>query len=146
MDKARVKVAGGRGGKGSLSQEVIPGGGRGKRFTRKDGGHGGNGGSVILVADDREQGLLASWSQRHHATAEHGRQGHGQNMNGRNGKNTICMQSGIRRNPLDRSIQVPNNGSYYRNQQKPPAKLEMGITFSTVVSGALLNDKTASNM
>jgi GTPase involved in cell partitioning and DNA repair len=56
---------------------------------RPDGGNGGHGGSIVLVADPNEQALLSSWSQRHHALAENGQPGDSQNCTGRNGKNLI---------------------------------------------------------
>ena len=81
VDQTRVRVVGGIGGKGSLSQQSLSG-----RKLRPDGGHGGNGGSVLLVADPREQSLR--WSQPHWQ-AEKGSNGSSQQKLGRNGKNLI---------------------------------------------------------
>lgn len=82
VDKTRVRVVGGHGGKGCLSQQQM----RRKHKLRPDGGHGGNGGSVIIVADPYEQSLR--WSQPH-LQAEKGSNGMSQGMSGRNGKNLI---------------------------------------------------------
>lgn len=82
VDRTRVRVSGGSGGKGSTSMLRI---GR-KMARRPDGGHGGSGGSVIIVADPTEQTLC--WT-RPHVTAESGSHGSSQKMNGKNGKNLI---------------------------------------------------------
>ena len=82
VDRSRLRVAGGRGGKASLSVHKISRG-----FKRRpDGGHGGDGGSVIIAADPAQQSLE---SQQHHLQAEKGTNGTSQKMNGRNGKNLI---------------------------------------------------------
>ena len=57
-----------------------------KRKRRPDGGHGGNGGSVVIIADPKEQSLR--WT-RPHVTAQAGTAGGSQGKNGRNGKNVI---------------------------------------------------------
>lgn len=82
VDRANVRVAGGRGGKGSLSMKQI----RRKYKLKPDGGHGGNGGSVILVADPDETSLR--WSNPH-VQAENGTNGTSQDCAGRNGQNLI---------------------------------------------------------
>jgi Obg family GTPase CgtA len=81
VDRARIRVSGGAGGNGSMSNQHM---GRYKR--RPDGGHGGDGGAVILVADPNEQTLGMSL---HHHTAEDGKPGGVRAMNGRRGKNNI---------------------------------------------------------
>lgn len=78
----RVQVSGASGGRGSTSMFYI---GR-KRKRRPDGGHGGNGGSVLIIADPKEQSLR--WT-RPHVTADAGSPGGAQGKNGKNGKNTI---------------------------------------------------------
>jgi GTP-binding protein len=82
VDRTRVQVSGGSGGNGSTSMFHI---GR-KRKRRPDGGHGGNGGSIVIVADPSQQSLR--WT-RPHVTADAGSHGGSQGKNGRNGKNTI---------------------------------------------------------
>ena len=82
IDRTRVRVSGGLGGKGSTSMYRI---GR-KQKRRPDGGHGGSGGSVVIVADPAEQTLR--WT-RPHVMAESGASGSSQRKNGRNGKNLI---------------------------------------------------------
>ena len=82
VDRTRVQVSGGSGGNGSTSMFHI---GR-KRKRRPDGGHGGNGGSILIVADPSQQSLR--WT-RPHVTADAGAHGGSQAKNGKNGKNTI---------------------------------------------------------
>jgi len=82
VDRTRVQISGGSGGNGSKSMHHL---GR-KHNRRPDGGHGGNGGSVLIIADPREQSLR--WT-RPHVTAESGSHGGSQDRHGRNGKNTI---------------------------------------------------------
>jgi GTPase len=82
IDRSRLVVQGGRGGKGSLSTHIL---------TRKhrivpDGGHGGNGGSVIIVADPNEQTLTRSHP---HVAAGNGENGTSQGCHGASGKNRI---------------------------------------------------------
>lgn len=82
VDRVRVQVSGGAGGKGSLSSEQM----RRRHHLRPDGGHGGHGGQVLLVADPREQTL--SWTHPH-AQAEKGTNGSSKECSGRNGENLI---------------------------------------------------------
>jgi GTP-binding protein len=82
VDRTRLRVRGGRGGKGSLSSQTL----RQKHKLRPDGGHGGNGGSVFVVADPNEQSLR--WSHPH-VQAMDGTNGGSQEMQGRTGKNMI---------------------------------------------------------
>eukprot|EP00977_Amphora_coffeiformis_P004631 scaffold1000_cov166-Amphora_coffeaeformis.AAC.21 len=82
VDFSRLRCAGGTGGKGSLSHQTL----RRKYNLRPDGGHGGNGGSIIIVADPHEQSLRRS---QPHVQAEKGGNGSSQERLGRNGKNLI---------------------------------------------------------
>jgi len=82
VDRTRVQVSGGTGGRGGMSMFHV---GR-KRKRRPDGGHGGNGGSILILADPHVQSLR--WT-RPHVTAEAGTSGGSQGKHGRNGKNTI---------------------------------------------------------
>ena len=82
VDRTRVQVSGGAGGRGCMSMFHI---GR-KRKKRPDGGHGGNGGSVIILADPHVHSLR--WT-RPHILAESGGAGGNQGKHGRNGKNTV---------------------------------------------------------
>jgi GTP-binding protein len=80
VDEARIAVAGGEGGNGALSfrrEKFVPRGG-------PDGGNGGDGGSVVLVADAECNTLLAF---RYHTqfVAERGRHGEGARKTGRSG-------------------------------------------------------------
>jgi GTPase involved in cell partitioning and DNA repair len=102
VDKTRVRVLGGSGGKGSLSQEVLR---RGHKM-RPDGGHGGHGGSVILVADPSEQSLR--WSHPH-MKGEDGTNGSSKEKLGRKGKNLIIrVPCGV----VVRRIVLPGDEGY----------------------------------
>ena len=82
VDRSRVLVRGGRGGKGSLSSYMITR----KNRLRPDGGHGGAGGSVIIVADPNEQTLTRSHPN---IAAENGTNGGSQECHGASGKNRV---------------------------------------------------------
>ncbi len=81
IDRAEIYVRGGKGGNGCVSfrrEKYVPKGG-------PDGGDGGRGGDVILVADPGVNTLL-DLTGRHHWIADNGRPGSGQNKTGRSGK------------------------------------------------------------
>ena len=59
-----------------------------KQNKRPNGGNGGHGGSVVIVADPKEQ-TLATSGNRPHLMAPNGTHGSSQNKKGRNGKNLI---------------------------------------------------------
>lgn len=82
VDRAKLRVNGGSGGKGCISYESK----LGSFKKRPDGGHGGRGGNVVLVADKAEQSLNL---QAHHFKAEDGKNGSSQQMHGRNGKDKV---------------------------------------------------------
>lgn len=82
VDRSRLLVHGGRGGRGSLSTMVL----KRKHRLRPDGGHGGAGGSVLLVADPREQTLTRSHP---HVAAAAGAAGTSQARHGAAGKNRV---------------------------------------------------------
>lgn len=83
VDRVRVRAKGGSGGKGCISHESQ----LGSRYKKRpNGGHGGNGGFVFIVADEKEQSLNMS---SHHFTADDGKNGTSQNAHGRKGKNKI---------------------------------------------------------
>lgn len=82
VDRTRLRASAGSGGKGSLSLHHV---GR-KRKVRPDGGHGGDGGSVIIFADPNEQSLRMSSP---HVQASEGTNGADQDKFGRKGKNKI---------------------------------------------------------
>ncbi len=84
IDRAEIFVRGGKGGHGCLSfrrEKFIPKGG-------PDGGDGGKGGDVLLVADPSVNTLL-DLTGRHHWIAEDGRPGRGRNMTGRSGDDCV---------------------------------------------------------
>jgi hypothetical protein len=83
VDVARLKIVGGNGGKGCLSHVSKLGS---KFKKRPDGGHGGNGGLVVIVADANEQSLNMS---THHYKGEDGAHGSSKEKHGRNGKDKI---------------------------------------------------------
>ncbi len=84
IDEVRIHVRGGKGGDGCLSfrrEKYVPKGG-------PDGGDGGHGGSVYLVARAGVDTLL-DLAGRHHYHAENGRPGSGANRTGRRGKELL---------------------------------------------------------
>lgn len=81
IDICRLRVQGGSGGRGSSSMFSF-----GKRKRRPDGGHGGSGGSVVLVVDRQCTALPSS---RKHVTARSGAPGSSGQRHGRAGANTI---------------------------------------------------------
>jgi len=84
VDRAEIYVRGGRGGNGCVSfrrEKYVPKGG-------PDGGDGGKGGDVYLVADPSVTTLI-DLTGRHHWIAEDGRPGQGKNRTGRSGADRI---------------------------------------------------------
>jgi len=78
VDRVEVIVTGGRGGQGCMSfrrEKYVPRGG-------PDGGDGGDGGSVILVAKQGVNSLVAL-ANRHHIRAKSGTNGEGSGRHGR---------------------------------------------------------------
>jgi len=83
VDRARIKVTAGNGGKGCLSFESKFGSPYKKR---PDGGHGGHGGNIVIVADENEQSLNM---QSHHIKGEDGKNGSSKQCHGRKGEDKI---------------------------------------------------------
>lgn len=86
VDEAVIHVKAGDGGNGCVSfrrEKYIPKGG-------PEGGDGGNGGSVIFIADSSKDTLL-DFSGRHHWHAERGEGGMGKKMAGKNGPDLIIQ-------------------------------------------------------
>ncbi len=86
MDEARLVVRGGRGGDGSVSfnrEKYKPRGG-------PDGGHGGDGGDVILRATE-DLSTLEPHAYRNTVAAQRGRHGSGNNRAGRRGEDTVLQ-------------------------------------------------------
>lgn len=84
IDRAEIYVKAGKGGPGCVSfrrEKYIPKGG-------PDGGDGGRGGDVYLVADETITTLL-DFTGRHHWVAENGHHGQGRNMTGKAGADLI---------------------------------------------------------
>lgn len=82
VDRIRIRASAGEGGKGSLSMHSI---GQ-KRKLKPDGGNGGDGGSIIIFADPKEQSLRMSHP---HVQAPKGANGSNNDKHGRKGKNTV---------------------------------------------------------
>lgn len=84
VDRVNIVVEGGRGGDGCLSfrrEKYVPRGG-------PDGGDGGHGGSVLLVADSSADSL-AALTQRHLWKAESGKPGGSSHCTGRSGADVV---------------------------------------------------------
>ncbi|RMG41527.1 MAG: GTPase ObgE [Candidatus Dadabacteria bacterium] len=80
IDEAKIEVAAGKGGAGAVSfrrEKFVPRGG-------PDGGDGGKGGSIILVAD-RNKHTLLDFRFKPVWQAKNGAPGEGRNKNGKNG-------------------------------------------------------------
>ncbi len=90
VDQVRVVVRGGKGGNGCVSfrrEKFVPKGG-------PDGGDGGHGGSVFLLARHGVDTLL-DLAGKHHWRAQNGRAGEGGNRHGRRGKDlTVVVPTG----------------------------------------------------
>lgn len=86
VDQVLIHVRGGKGGSGCVSfrrEKYIPKGG-------PDGGDGGHGGSVYLLARDGIDSLL-SLAGRHHWHAEDGQPGSSRNCIGKNGRHLLVI-------------------------------------------------------
>jgi GTP-binding protein len=81
VDRIRVRGKGGTGGRGCVSQESL-----GPNRMIPNGGHGGEGGNVIIQADKRVQSLSFP---THHFNGEHGKNGKSNQKHGRKGKDMI---------------------------------------------------------
>jgi GTP-binding protein len=84
VDEADIQVTAGNGGAGCVSfrrEKYVPKGG-------PDGGDGGRGGSVILIADPNKDTLM-DFAGRHHWKADNGQGGMGKKMAGLDGEDLI---------------------------------------------------------
>ena len=81
MDRARIEVRGGRGGSGCVSYQVLA---PGKK--RPNGGNGGAGGDVYIVAD---RGVNGMSFQTFHFNAGNGKNGGSDGLTGRRGEDMI---------------------------------------------------------
>jgi len=86
LDEVDIVAVAGAGGNGCLSfrrEKYIPHGG-------PDGGNGGRGGSVYVVADD-SYNTLQHLAGKHHWKAQRGGHGEGKNCHGKNGRNVRIL-------------------------------------------------------
>jgi GTP-binding protein len=84
IDEAKINVKGGDGGAGCMSfrrEKHVPRGG-------PDGGDGGPGGAVVLLAD-RAMSTLMDFHYKHHFKADRGRHGEGARRNGSTGPDLV---------------------------------------------------------
>lgn len=85
VDRVKIEAIAGRGGHGCISfrrEKYVPRGG-------PNGGDGGRGGSVILIAKDGVNSL-AEFAHRHHIRGDNGTGGKGSGMHGANAEDTIA--------------------------------------------------------
>ena len=83
-DLCRINVKGGDGGAGCMSfrrEAFVPKGG-------PDGGDGGHGGNVVLVADQQLSSLI-DYRYKHHFRAERGTHGQGARRHGSDGQDLV---------------------------------------------------------
>ena len=115
FDQAKIHVAAGHGGNGCVSfrrEKHVPRGG-------PDGGDGGRGGDVILVADPQPRDLQL-FTYRVHFKAQSGQPGHGARKHGANGEDVIV--------PVPLGTQVwalPERGG--EEEQADGAEIEDGL-------------------
>lgn len=110
IDRARIRVAGGRGGNGCISFEMFS-----DSWRRPSGGHGGSGGNVILIADSKVNSLSLGV---HHFNASHGTNGGSKNLRGRTGKDRIIrVPCGTVVNKIVRRGIDDEDGEYYPPNQ-----------------------------
>lgn len=84
VDRAKIHIVAGKGGDGAMSfrhEKYVEMGG-------PDGGNGGHGGDVIIVADPQKT-TLYDFTYRPHYKAEPGGKGQGKNMTGRTGEDLL---------------------------------------------------------
>ena len=84
IDRAKIWVSSGRGGKGATGFEKD----RSGKILRPNGGAGGNGGDVVIYDDENVQTLL-DFQYRRHFRAQPGGPGAGNNRTGKNGKSLV---------------------------------------------------------
>ncbi|MBT9149272.1 MAG: GTPase ObgE [Dehalococcoidia bacterium] len=84
IDRIEIYVYGGRGGNGIVSfrrEKFVP-------FGGPDGGDGGKGGSVVLIADQGKT-TLSNLRHRKHYRAQHGGKGKGREQHGSDGRDLV---------------------------------------------------------
>lgn len=116
IDQARIYVKAGDGGSGCVSfrrEKYIPAGG-------PDGGDGGRGGSVVLVADPNLATLI-DFQYRRHFKAENGEHGRGKNQFGKDGEDLII------RVPLGTVVTHSETGELIADLTKPGQKLIVAV-------------------
>jgi GTP-binding protein len=112
VDEAEIYVRAGNGGNGCVSfrrEKFVPKGG-------PDGGNGGDGGSVYLIADESVSTLL-DLTGRHHWIAGNGSPGMGQRMHGKNGRDCTV------RVPPGTLIYDRDNGTLLKDLNLPSVRV-----------------------
>lgn len=84
VDEANISVKAGDGGNGCRSFERI----RGKKYGRPNGGDGGRGGDVVIVADNNKQTLIEFQFNKHFYATD-GKHGSSNNKKGEDGKGRL---------------------------------------------------------
>jgi GTP-binding protein len=114
IDQAVIKVRSGDGGNGCLSfrrEKYVPRGG-------PDGGDGGRGGDVVLVADPHLTTLL-DYQYKQHYRAERGRHGQGKNRTGASGDELVL------RVPPGTVVRDADSGEFLGELLKPEDRCEV---------------------
>ena len=107
VDRAKIYVQAGGGGKGCESQHYK----RGERHAKRDGGDGGNGGSIIVKADVNVHTLL-DYRYRQHFKAPSGKHGGSNTKRGADADDAIILV------PPGTIIRDANNGCLIRDLNK----------------------------
>ena len=112
LDQTKIHLKAGNGGSGSASfrrEKFI-------EFGGPDGGDGGHGGSVIIVAD-KNLNTLIDFRYQQHFKAEKGQDGRGKKQTGKNGKDLILKV------PIGTQIFEEDNNTLIKDLTKPEQKI-----------------------
>ncbi|MDD2653895.1 MAG: GTPase ObgE, partial [Candidatus Omnitrophica bacterium] len=112
VDEAKIYVAGGHGGKGCRSFDRSPY----FRHPKPNGGNGGRGGNIVVVADNKIHTLL-DYKYQQHFSAPSGGHGSSNNKQGRDGEDCIIKV------PLGTSVKDFETGYLLRDLEEHEQKV-----------------------